>query len=117
MKRILFIDDDKIILRAFDSMLSNLNYNVTTCNDSVVGLKMALEEDFALIIVDYNMPKLNGIELITKLKVVKKDANVYILTGFLDDGIIKKASNAKVSGIMEKPFNVSKIISIMGYQE
>jgi len=113
MKRILFIDDDEIILSTFNSIVSSLNYSVTTCNDSLTALDLALKNDFKLIITDLKMPGLSGIDLIKKIKEAKKDAKIYILTGFKSDDIVKNVLESGATGIMEKPFELSKIVSIM----
>lgn len=115
MKSILFIDDDEIVAKSFDLILSDLNYSVTTCLSSTEGLNLALLKNFDLIITDLRMPELSGIELIQSVKKQKPNSKIYLLTAFLDDDILKSALSAGASGIMEKPFKVSKIISIMSY--
>ena len=113
MKKILLIDDDDIILTTFEHMLSNLNYKVTTIRDSRKGLQVALDEDFDLILTDCQMPYLSGIELIQKLKEIKKEINIYILTGALDEEQIKQIHSAGVTGIIEKPFNIKQIVALL----
>lgn len=113
MKRILLIDDDAVVLASFTSIMSSLNYSVTTCNDSETALDLALNSDFKLIITDLKMPKLSGCELITKIKEKKKDSLIYLLTGFKTDDVVKSVLECGATGIMEKPFEVSKIVSIM----
>lgn len=115
MKRILLIDDNKDVLDTFYYMLTDLNYDVTTCIDSTEGLKKAIDENFELIITDYKMPKLNGFEIIKRVKDIKPKAIVYLLTEVYEEHIIKIAREAGATGIMNKPFELSKIISILNY--
>lgn len=112
-KKILLLDDDNIILDTFELVMSDLNYDVTTFNNATKCLEVASSEDFDLIITDIRMPGLNGADFVRELLKVKPEANVYILTGYPDDSIVKEALGLGAKGLMEKPFQVSKIISLM----
>lgn len=116
MKRILFIDDDEILLETVKLVFTDLNYEVITCTNGKDAIQIAGNSDFDLIITDYLMPEMNGIEVITKLKEMGITTRIYILTGHIDeDNFITNANKAGVSGIMEKPFEISKIITLLGY--
>lgn len=111
--KILLLDDDEIILETFKYVMTDLNYDVTTFNNAKECLAAASTEDFDLIITDIRMPDINVAEFIDSLLKVKPDANVYILTSYPDDSIVKEALKLGAKGLMEKPFQVSKIVSIM----
>lgn len=113
MKRILFIDDDEIVLSTFSSIMSSLNYSVTTCNESRTGLELALHTDFKLIITDLKMPELSGVDLIKRIIEKKPDSIIYLLTSFKTDDVVKSVLDSGATGIMDKPFEVSKIVTIM----
>lgn len=115
MKRILFIDDDNIVLETFKYLLSNYNYDVTICNNSIEGLNLALNNDYELIITDYHMPNITGIELIKKVKLQKKNVSIILASGYLDDDIIDNAYKVGALSIMHKPFDLSKIVTLLGY--
>lgn len=68
-----------------------------------------------MIITDYKMPNMNGVEIIKKVKEEKPKAIIYLLTGFYDEDIVKIARESGATGIMNKPFEVSKIVSILSY--
>ena len=65
---ILLVDDDAELCRMFASFFRRLGYTVTTAADGVAGFEAALTGDFALIIADLNMPKLDGWGLLTALR-------------------------------------------------
>lgn len=113
-KKILLLDDDDIILDTFNYVMTDLNYDVTTFSNAEECLAVASNDDYDLIITDIRMPLINGAEFIERLLKVKADANVYILTSYPDDSIVKEALRLGAKGLMEKPFQVSKIVSIMG---
>jgi len=65
---ILLVDDDAELCRMFASFFRRLGYTVITAADGVAGFEAALRGDFALIIADLNMPKLDGWGLLTALR-------------------------------------------------
>lgn len=113
MKDILFVDDNNIVLETFKAIVEQYNYSVEICNNSLKGLDLALENDFALIITDYKMPGLDGIEFIKRVKNIKPSSNIYLLTGYYDNHIVEKVLESGANGLMKKPFEVSKILTIM----
>jgi DNA-binding response OmpR family regulator len=65
---LLLVDDDAELCRMFGQFFRRLGYTVTTASDGVAGFEAALSGDFALIIADLNMPKLDGWGLLTALR-------------------------------------------------
>jgi len=65
---LLLVDDDAELCRMFAQFFRRLGYTVTTAADGVAGFEAALAGDFALIIADLNMPKLDGWGLLTALR-------------------------------------------------
>ena len=65
---LLLVDDDAELCRMFAQFFRRLGYTVTTAPDGVAGLEAALADDYALIIADLNMPKLDGWGLLTALR-------------------------------------------------
>lgn len=113
MKKILLIDDDEIILQTYEYLLTDLNYNVTVTNNSNIGLKLALNNNYDLIISDFKMTDISGLELLRKVKKVKKNSNIYISTGGIGNEDLKQVKIAGANGILNKPFNNSQISSLL----
>jgi DNA-binding response OmpR family regulator len=65
---LLLVDDDAELCRMFAQFFRRLGYTVTTASDGIAGFEAALTGDFALIIADLNMPKLDGWGLLTALR-------------------------------------------------
>ena len=73
MKTILILDDFESSAWITTQTLKQLNAKFITCTDSIVALNHFLNnEDIDLLITDLNMPKMNGIELIQKIKYIEK---------------------------------------------
>lgn len=80
MDKILIIEDDKSILMGLKDDLEFEGYKVSATLDGKEGLKLALEQEFQLIILDILLPGLNGFEVCKKLKEAGKDTAILMLT-------------------------------------
>ena len=69
MGKILIVDDSEVVRIQVSGILSGAGYNVVEAEDGPEGLKKAQEDkDINIIICDYNMPDMNGIEMIEAVK-------------------------------------------------
>jgi two-component system alkaline phosphatase synthesis response regulator PhoP len=86
-KTILIIEDDTSLQEALKDALSRGGYACITANDGEVGLQMSLEHKPNLIMLDLLMPKLDGMEMLKKLRqdAWGKNAHVLILTNLSAD--------------------------------
>ena len=120
MYKVLIADDEDIIRRGLASMVSQharLEV-VATAEDGEIALEKAKETNPDLMLVDINMPFLNGFEFIEETKKVLPDVQIVIVTGYDDFEFVKKALQLGVADyvlkpIMEAPFFrvLDKVIS------
>ena len=68
MKKIIIIDDSKIIRKALSSKFTLDGYMVDTASDGAEGLEMLRQGNYSAVILDYDMPKLNGLKLYLELR-------------------------------------------------
>lgn len=80
MDKILIIEDDKSILMGLKDDLEFEGYKVSATLDGKDGLKLALNQEFQLIILDILLPGLSGFEVCKKLKEAGKDTAILMLT-------------------------------------
>jgi two-component system, NtrC family, response regulator HydG len=84
MQSILVVDDDKDICLVLSKFLGKNNYQVSIANTADEGLRQLRSNNFDLILCDYKLPDLNGIELLQKIKVLNSSVAVIIITGYSD---------------------------------
>ncbi|MHB8874155.1 MAG: HD domain-containing phosphohydrolase [Myxococcaceae bacterium] len=107
MDRVLVVDDDLLILHALSRILQAEGYEVVSQADP---LKAAAERNFAVVITDFMMPNLNGIELLGQLKVSNPDAVRLMLTAAADFKVASDAVNrGEVFRILAKPWSMSEL--------
>jgi two-component system alkaline phosphatase synthesis response regulator PhoP len=75
-KTILVCDDESHILNVVSLKLRNAGFRVLTADDGQEGLEVAQQEHPDLIITDYHMPRLSGLELCRRLKMDEATANI-----------------------------------------
>lgn len=110
---ILFTDDEEMLRTIMAKELSRMGYNVTCCRSGADTLKTLQERDFDVLIVDMNMPLMNGIEVLKRVKELEPTTEVIILTG---QGTIESAVQAVKSGAYDyltKPCRLSELDALL----
>ena len=99
--RVLHIDDDEDFLEVFLLKYKKFFY-ITSISSSTKALEKVREENFDIIVTDYNLPHMNGIKLLEKLKEENPDLPVIFLTGQGNEEIARKAFIHGVSDYFTK---------------
>jgi CheY-like chemotaxis protein len=81
---ILLVDDNHHGLIARKAVLEELGYKVTTARNGEDALELHAARKFDLIVTDYKMPKMNGVELIQKIRKSDCEIRVIMLSGFVE---------------------------------
>lgn len=108
--RILVIEDDPHLLRSLAATLREENYAVDTAEDGEDGLYKAKEGDYDAIVLDVMLPRLNGWEVLTKLRPARKTP-VLMLTArdTVPDRI--KGLDAGADDYLTKPFDIDELLA------
>lgn len=107
--KILIIDDEKLIRWSFEKQLNTKGYQVFTAESGEEGLKLAEINHPEIIFVDNKLPKMQGLEVISKIRSLDEDVIIIFMTAY---GSIEIAINAIKSGASEyinKPFSFEEI--------
>ena len=80
MSRILLVDDDEDHLKLFTMILENRGYSLDTYSDPAVALLKFKPNYYDLLLLDYRMPKLNGLELYAQMREIDPTAKALLLT-------------------------------------
>lgn len=93
MKTILFIEDEFTLQKTLGEVLTKEGYQVISALDGEIGLRMAKEKKPNLILLDLILPKMNGFEVLKKIKedVEIKDIPIIVLTNLESMEDIQKA--------------------------
>lgn len=108
---ILIIEDDQSVAELERDYLEiNGGFACTLAGDGTQGLQLALEQDFALVIVDVMLPGLSGFEICRRLREVK-DTPVIIISALADDIDKVRGLGLGADDYMTKPFSPSELVA------
>lgn len=106
MKKVLVIDDSETIRQQVASALERTEFAVVEAADGVEGLALATEEDdLVLVLLDVNMPRLNGIDMLERLNLDAKTRHipVMMLTTEVERSLMERAKKAGAKAWLIKP--------------
>lgn len=110
---ILIVDDDKIVLKALYMTLqraTQFKSEITVSNDVDEALQKIHDENFDLVISDFSMPKMNGVEFLLKVKEQHPETARILITGYTELESAKETENdADIEVFLEKPWNNEKL--------
>ena len=114
-KTILLIDDEETVINISEMMLIRLGYRVLKAQSGYEGLKLFEENKSAidLIISDFEMPKMNGKEVMDKLRKIDPQIKVMLSSGALTEADEKNVINKGFNGFIKKPYDMNTLCEKM----
>jgi DNA-binding NarL/FixJ family response regulator len=111
---VIIIDDHKIFGEGFCSLLENNNFRVKRVFQSPKKAIYFLEKSFVdIVFCDINMPEINGIELIKKIKKTNLSCKVIMMSMYTQKNIIKKALKNNADGYLTKNCSIEDIKKVV----
>ncbi|RKY41769.1 MAG: sigma-54-dependent Fis family transcriptional regulator [Candidatus Makaraimicrobium thalassicum] len=101
--KILLVDDNEDMCESLTDVITmDSAYNVSHTTNPLRALEMIRTGEFSLIIIDYKMPTMNGIELLKRIKQIKADFPVLVLTAFISDELTEQAEKNGAREVLSK---------------
>lgn len=124
MDRVMIVDDDESILNALRRLLhitpclsggKLFKLTVDTFSSPEAALEKARHTAYALVISDYRMPTMNGVQFLKKFRDIQPDAARLILSGYADlNGLIQAINDVGIVRFVSKPWNDYEFVSTLG---
>jgi len=110
-EHVLYVDDDQPILLMVEAMLKRLGYRVTTVEHPREALERVRDDplSFDLVVTDFNMPELNGLELAIELAALRPGLPVAISSGFVSDELRSAALDRGVRALLQKEYTLEQL--------
>ena len=109
--RILVIEDEAQLARHIASALTRHGHSPTTRLDGVDGLQTAIEEIPDLVVLDLNLPALDGLSVLTRLRAVNRTTRVLILTARSEVEHRVRGLKAGADDYLSKPFSMDELVA------
>lgn len=107
-KKILIVEDNKLNMKLMADILGEIGYDITKAEDGEVALEILEHQDFDLILLDIQLPKKSGYDVLKEMK--KNIPTIAVSACCMEDEILK----AKASGCLDyikKPLNINEFIA------
>lgn len=114
VETVLIVDDDKMITSMAEAILNDVGYMVLIANDGIEALNIyAKEKDsISVIILDLNMPKMSGKQVLEELLKITPEVKVIISSGFGVD-LSQQGALSKAKGNLGKPYGIADLSRIV----
>jgi CheY-like chemotaxis protein/predicted regulator of Ras-like GTPase activity (Roadblock/LC7/MglB family) len=114
-KRILIVDDEESILTILKSSLKKLgsDYQVVTATDGFIALDYLKVNSFDLIVTDYNMASMDGLELLESARYLQPKARVIMMTAYGNNALESEARRLQAYRYLTKPLEINAFRQIV----
>ena len=110
---ILVVDDESTMLDILRESLTQRGYLVHTAEDGVVALKILRDAQPDLVLTDFMMSPMSGIELLRRIKAESPETGVIIFTGYSTEETVIRALRAGASDYLKKPFDLDALDKVI----
>ncbi len=105
---VLICDDDKSVNNFLERFLKQKGYlSIQSVGTGQAAIEIIKKEDIKLVLLDIKLPDMDGIETLKKIKEIKKDMNVIMITGFPEEATAREALKLGAYDYIIKPFDLA----------
>lgn len=113
MAKILLADDDKNIKVVLQNELSEAGHDVTEVDSGLKALDLLGVRDFDVLLLDLNMPRMGGMEVLEKMQRLEISAEVIVLTGHGTVSLAVAAMKLGAYDFLTKPFKIAELLALL----
>ena len=112
-KKVLIIDDEQSMRDLLRLHLSNRGYDVLAAEDAIVAGHMVVSEKPDLLIVDVQMPYMNGYEFVAALKSDPETRDIPVVFLTTDDNVASQAKKLGAAAYLQKPVTADRLLEVV----
>ena len=110
MYKILWVDDEIDLLKPYTLYLKNKGYEVDTATNGQDAIELCEKEIYDIVFLDENMPGLSGLETLSKIKEIRPNIPIVMITKSEEENIMDMAIGNKIADYLIMPVNPSQIL-------
>ena len=110
-ERVMLVDDEEPIRKVISQLLTNLGYRVSVFGEGQAALAAMRKDPTSVdvVITDYSMPHMTGLELAREVKNIRRDIPVILSSGFLNETRMELSAQTGISEVLRKPVSSHEI--------
>ena len=110
---ILIVDDNISLCKTMSFVLKRKGYAVAIAGDGLEALERVKESSFDMIFMDVRMPTIDGVEVHRRIKQIKPEAVVVMMTAYAVEDLVQKALQEGAYGVVYKPLDFEKVTALI----
>ena len=107
---IFVVDDDRFVLESVTALLTEFGFTVRAFSDAREAVRQFVSEPVDLVLTDINMPIMNGLELLEKIRFLDKETPVVLMTAYADLDVAVKAIQKGAFDFIIKPYRPPSLV-------
>jgi len=107
---VLILDDDADFNSLLTDIFEQADYIVTSMTDPLEALDVFNETEYDLVVTDHKMPEMTGAEFMKKIKQLRPEVPVIMVSGYLENDTIRELISEGVGGVFLKPLNIFSLL-------
>jgi two-component system, cell cycle sensor histidine kinase and response regulator CckA len=113
--RVLLVDDEEMVRMSYQSILTELKQDVTICTNAEEALQLfhADMTPFDVILTDFSMPNMNGVELASRLHSISPKTPIFLCTGYRDIVPLEQLKQSGIIHVLNKPIDYSQVENLL----
>jgi DNA-binding NtrC family response regulator len=108
--QILILDDEPIVCKRLKPAFQKAGYDVEAFTDSALAMARVEQKRFDVVITDLKMEGTDGMRFLTRVKEIRPDTNVIVITGFATSETAKESFRKGAFDFVAKPFKLGDIL-------
>ena len=110
---VLIVDDNAGLCKTLSFVLGRKGYAVTTANDGAEAIAKVNERTFDIVFMDVIMPFMNGVETYERMKVIRPEAMVVMMTAYAVEDMVQEALEKGAYDVIYKPLDIEKVVALV----
>jgi len=112
-KSVLIVDDDPGMCETLSDILIDHGFDVKEALSGIEGVDVLKQRSFDAVLLDMNMPEMNGAETLREMKKVRPGLKAILITAYARDEVILKAAEEGIVEIMMKPLDIPQLVGLL----
>lgn len=110
--RVLVVDDENIVRSFLRRALERRGYSVYEASEGLTALSLLAEQSFDLVLLDMNMPRLSGVEVLRKIRESGSSVRVVLSSGY-SDVERDELDPSSYQGFLIKPYGIAELVKVI----